>query len=64
MDDLTNPQASDEQGAGRGTNANDDDHTTWIWVTVGAGVVAVALGGVWYGMSQAGRQASDDHTFA
>ena len=29
-----------------------------------AGVVAVALGAVWYGMSQAGRQASDDHTFA
>ncbi len=64
MDDLTNPQASDEQGAGQGTTASDDDYTTWIWVAVGTGAVAVALGGVWYGMSHAGRQAGDTSTFA
>jgi hypothetical protein len=58
-DDLTNTQASDEQGAA----ASDDDHTTWVWIAVGTGAVAVALGGVWYGMSHAGRQAGDTGTF-
>jgi anti-sigma factor RsiW len=60
LDDLTNSQASD----GQGTTASDDDHTTWVWVAVGTGAVAVALGGVWYGMSHAGRQAGDNGTFA
>ncbi len=61
LDDLSNLQASDGNGTGQ---ESADDHTTWVWVAVGTGVVAVALGGVWYGMSQAGRQAGDDRSHA
>lgn len=54
MDDLTALQANDQPASQAATSI--DDHTTWVWISVGLGVVAVALGGTWYGLARSGRQ--------
>jgi anti-sigma factor RsiW len=60
MDDLTALQANDDQAAGQSTTSL-DDHTTWVWWSIGLGVVAVALGGTWYGLARTGRQDGARH---
>jgi hypothetical protein len=37
---------------------DDDDRTTWLWTSIAVGGLAIALGGLWFVLAQAGRQAN------
>lgn len=60
LDDLTEQESAASESSETEPAATElaapADHSTWKWVSAGVGAVALALGGLWFILAQAGRR--------